>query len=78
MNQLLDAVHQGDRDTAIEHAESLRSWLQKGGFTPRLRVSVGDQRVHVLSDQLSRAFSIAVCDVAEALDASMDLPNRQP
>lgn len=34
LRELLDALADEDRDTAVERAEDLRNWLNGGGFLP--------------------------------------------
>ncbi len=31
---LVQAIYEGDRDTAVELADALKEWLSKGGFLP--------------------------------------------
>lgn len=31
---LVQAIYEGDRDTAVELADALKDWLQKDGFCP--------------------------------------------
>ena len=36
LSDLLEAFADGDRDSALEHLDDLRTWLKMGGFMPRL------------------------------------------
>lgn len=34
LHQLLEAIHDQDRDRAIDHLEALTQWITRGGFLP--------------------------------------------
>ena len=59
---LLDAYADGDWPAAIEHAEALLSWMERGGFPPQTMPPSMNGRQ--FRPELERAIAIAACRLA--------------
>lgn len=62
-SDMMEAFRLGLLDEASEHAGNLAEWLNKGGFSPTLRVSIpnkGDGGF-IASSSIGREFCLAAC-----------------
>ena len=65
LSDLFDAMAEGDAELAKEHAANLQQWLERGGFTPLLRVLVGGEKKFTLSPELVRSVCTSIINFAE-------------
>lgn len=73
-NLLMEAMREGCHDEAVEHAENLTEWINKGGFAPLIRITADDDHQFLATDELAKAFCLAACSVAKADATPMNNP----
>lgn len=57
------AMEEKSHEEAFEHGTNLKSWIERGGFPPLLRVTSDDKRHFLATDELAKAFCLAACDI---------------
>jgi dsDNA-binding SOS-regulon protein len=61
-NRMMESAESSQWDEAVEHAENLIEWLDKGGFAPMFRVSADDRLQFLLADETAMRLSRSLCN----------------
>ena len=76
-NMMMQAMEDSSHDESREHAENLKTWIDRRGFPPLLRVTTDDHRQFLATDDLAKAFCLAACAVAIERSREFDSPEPQ-
>ncbi|QDT07456.1 hypothetical protein K227x_58830 [Rubripirellula lacrimiformis] len=60
-NAMMEAFALGLRDDAIQSAEDLAAWLDRGGFPPVIHISTDGMKVFVVDERIAREICVASC-----------------